>query len=290
MNDLSHNRAIPFWKMSGSGNDFVVIDNRDGILPQELASSFTRAVCRHRVSVGADGVVLIAESVESGVHFEWRYINADGSDGEMCGNGAMCGARFAVLNGIAPVECVFRTESGLVHAWVDPDPACPNVRIAVADPSALRSGVELTAAGRKLNLHAITVGVPHAVVIVPDVDSFAPGNELVPIGRSVRHHEQFSPAGTNLNVIAIRNRHTIRMRTYERGVEAETLACGTGAIASAIAATALEMTEPPVTVITSGGRPLRVDFIWQDGRATAVTLGGDARVIVRGEIDPEALD
>jgi len=290
VNDLSHNRAIPFWKMSGSGNDFVVIDNRDGILPQELASSFTRAVCRHRVSVGADGVVLIADSVEPGVHFEWRYINADGSDGEMCGNGAMCGARFAMLNGIAPAECVFRTESGLVHAQVDSDPTCPAVRIAIADPGELRSGVELTAAGRDLNLHSITVGVPHAVAIVPDVDAFAPGDELVPIGRSVRHHDVFSPAGTNLNVIAVRDRHTIRMRTYERGVEAETLACGTGAIASAIAATALELTEPPVAVITSGGRPLRVDFTWQDGRASTLSLGGDARVIVRGEIDPEALD
>ena len=282
--------AIPFWKMSGSGNDFVVIDNRAGILPPNAVSVFTRAVCRHRVSVGADGVVLIGDSNEPGVDFVWRYINADGSDGEMCGNGAMCGARFAVLNGIAPASCVFRTESGPVHAWVDPDPGCPAVRIAVADPGPLRVGVELTAAGRDLVLHAIAVGVPHAVAIVPDVDAFAPGDQLIPIGRSVRHHEMFAPAGTNLNVVAVRDRHTVRMRTYERGVEAETLACGTGAIASAITATALGHTEPPVAVITSSGLPLRVDFTWHDGRATGVTLGGDARVILRGEIDPEALD
>src|SRR3712207_5197168 len=113
--------------MSGSGNDFVVIDNRDGRLPPELACGFTRAVCRHRLSVGADGVVLIARAGEPGVDFTWRYVNADGSDGEMCGNGAMCGARFAVLNGIAPHACTFRTESGLVRAWVDEDPASPRV-------------------------------------------------------------------------------------------------------------------------------------------------------------------
>ena len=113
--------GIPFWKMSGSGNDFVVIDNRQGVLAAADAPEFARAVCRRRVSVGADGVVLIESSDEPGVHFRWRYLNADGSDGEMCGNGAMCGARFAVLNHMAPPACVFRTESGLVHAWVDPD-------------------------------------------------------------------------------------------------------------------------------------------------------------------------
>lgn len=286
---MTFERAIPFWKMSGSGNDFVVIDNRDRVLPPDDVSAFTRAVCRHRVSVGADGVVLIERSDEPGVDFRWRYINADGSDGEMCGNGAMCGARFAVLSGIAPPACVFRTESGLVRAWVDPDPSEPMVRIAVDDPGPLTCAIELEAAGRSLTLHALTVGVPHAVAVVPDVDAFAPGPELLPIGRAVRHHPRFAPAGTNLNVIAVKDVHTVRMRTYERGVEDETLACGTGSIASAVVATALGLAEPPVDVITSSGRILEVDFQWVDGRARQITLGGEARVIVRGEIGPEAL-
>lgn len=281
--------AIPFWKMSGSGNDFVVIDNRTGLLPPQTVASFTRLVCRHRISVGADGVVLISDAADPDVDFMWRYINADGSDGEMCGNGAMCGARFAVLNGIAPAECRFQTEAGVVRAWVDPDPGCPAVRIAIADPGPLCLGIDVAAAGHDLTLHAITVGVPHAVVVTPDVDAFAPGDELIPIGRSVRHHAAFAPAGTNFNVISVLDRHTVRMRTYERGVEAETLACGTGAIASAIIASALEQTEPPVTVVTTSGRPLRVDFTRQARRVANVTLGGDARVIARGEIDSEAL-
>ncbi|MCC6790785.1 MAG: diaminopimelate epimerase [Thermomicrobiales bacterium] len=281
---------VPFWKMSGSGNDFVVIDNRDCVVPPDVAPAFTRAVCRHRVSVGADGVVLIGDSDEPGVNFTWRYVNADGSDGEMCGNGAMCGARFAVLNGIAPADCVFRTESGLVHAWVATDSRDPRVRIAVEEPGALTSNIAIDAAGRELDLHAVTVGVPHAVLIVEDVDQFAPGRELLPIGRAVRHHPVFAPAGTNLNVIAVTGPDTVRMRTYERGVEDETLACGTGSIASAIVATSLGLVAPPVNVVTTGGRVLRVDFTWRDNRASDVALTGEARVIVRGEIGPEALD
>jgi diaminopimelate epimerase len=280
-------QSIPFWKMSGSGNDFVVIDNRSGVVPSEDASEFTRAVCKHRISVGADGVVLLDASDEPGVHFDWRYINADGSEGEMCGNGAMCGARFAVLNGIAPANCVFRTESGLVHAKVDP--ASAKVRIAIDDPGPLTRDLAVSAGGRDLTLHALLVGVPHAVVVVPDVNAFAPGPALVSVGRAVRHHEAFAPAGTNLNVIAVIDNKTIRMRTYERGVEDETLACGTGSIASAIVATALGLTEPPVDVITSSGRILQVEFSCDHERVHNVTLGGEARVIIRGEIDPEAL-
>ena len=281
--------SIPFWKMSGSGNDFVVIDNRRGIIDSTAASSFTQAVCRHRVSVGADGVVLIEESTEPGVDFRWRYINADGSDGEMCGNGAMCGARFAYLNGIAPAECVFRTESGLVQAAVDSTPGSARVGIAVGSPGAITSDIQVEAAGHSLRLHSILVGVPHAVLVLDDTDEFAPGGEFVTIGRAVRHHAVFAPAGTNLNVITVKNRCTVRMRTYERGVEDETLACGTGSIASAIVAHSLELVDPPVDVITSSGRILQVGFLWDGERASGVTLGGEARIIVQGTIYPEAL-
>ena len=284
---MTINRIVPFWKMSGSGNDFVVIDNRGGIVSGDQAAEFTRAVCKHRVSVGADGVVLIDASSEPGVHFRWRYINADGSDGEMCGNGAMCGARFAVLHAIAPPDCVFRTESGLVHAMVDV--GSPRVRIEVNDPGQICRDLAVDAGGRDLVLHSLKVGVPHAVLIVEDVDAFAPGSTLIPIGHAVRHHEVFAPVGTNWNVIAVLDRGTLRMRTYERGVEDETLACGTGSIASAIVATVLGLAEPPIDVITTSGRILEVDFSWDDGRVSNVTLRGEARIVVRGEIDPEAL-
>lgn len=278
---------IPFWKMSGSGNDFVVIDNRAGIIPPAAVRAFTRLVCRRRVAVGADGVVLIEPSQKEGRHFSWRYVNADGSAGEMCGNGAMCGARFAYLHGIAPERCVFRTESGLVHAEVDP--ASARVRIAIEDPGPIRHDVEVSSAGRQLDLHTIQVGVPHAVLIDADADAFPPAGDFNAVGRAVRHHPLFAPAGTNLNVITIRDDRTLRMRTYERGVEDETLACGTGAVASAAIATARGLVAPPVAVVTSSGQILSVDFAWDGARATAVSLGGEARVVMTGEICAEAL-
>jgi diaminopimelate epimerase len=138
-------------------------------------------------------------------------------------------------------------------------------------------------------LHPITVGVPHAVLIVDDADAFSPGPALLPIGRAVRFHPAFAPAGTNLNVVSVRSHSILRMRTYERGVECETLACGTGAIASAIVATALGLAEPPIDVVTSSGGILTVAFAWDGVSARNVTLGGEARVIIKGEIDPEAL-
>lgn len=277
---------IPFAKMSGSGNDFVVIDNRAGLIQPESASEFTRLVCRHRLSIGADGVVLIEPADDAATHFRWRYINADGSDGEMCGNGAMCGARFAFLQGIAPAQCVFQTASGLVQAEVETD----RVRLKMVDPGPVRLDLDVKAAGLALRLHAVEVGVPHAVLVTEDADAFAPGAELLHVGRAVRHHAAFAPAGTNVNVISLLGPQRLRMRTYERGVEDETLACGTGAVASAVVGTKLRQVTPPVEVVTSSGRVLSVDFAWDDEFATEVRLSGEARVVATGEIWGEALD
>ena len=285
---------VPFWKMSGSGNDFVVIDNRAGLLLPADVAEFTRRVCRRRVSVGADGVVLIENpapgaSGEPPADFRWRYVNADGSDGDLCGNGAMCGARFAVLTGVAPNCCVFQTAGGLVHAEVAADPTDPFVRIAIADPGAVQPAVELEAEGQRLAPRPILVGVPHAVAVVADVDAFADDVAFARIGRVVRFDAAFAPAGTNLDVVAVLDRQTLRMRTYERGVEAETLACGTGAVASAVVATSLGLVEPPVTVVTTSGLPLVVAFAWDGIRATGVRLAGQARIVAVGEVWPDAL-
>jgi diaminopimelate epimerase len=285
---------IPFWKMSGSGNDFVVIDNRAGLLSLERVAAFARAVCRRRVSLGADGVVLIEDPVPAGpsepaADFRWRYVNADGSDGELCGNGAMCGARFAVLRGVAPPACRFQTPSGPVRATVADDPTDPFVRIAIEDPGPILPPRPVEVEGRRLAPVPIQVGVPHAVLVVDDPDAFAGPEEFVRIGRAVRRHAAFAPAGTNLNVIGLGADGALRMRTYERGVEDETLACGTGAVASAVVATGLGLVAPPVTVVTSSGLPLRVEFAWDGGRARDVTLAGQARIVATGEIWPEAL-
>jgi len=281
---------IPFWKMTGSGNDFVVVDNRAGLIPPAAVAGFARRVCRRGLALGADGVVLIGTAAPGdAADLAWRYVNADGSDGDFCGNGALCGARFAVLNRIAPARCTLATAAGLVQAEV-PDPADPRVRLAIANPGPLRLDLPLDIGGESRTLHAIQVGVPHAVLAVADVDGFGPDPAFADLGRAVRHHPAF-PDGTNLDAIAVLDRSTLQMRTYERGVEAETLACGSGAVASAVVATALGRVAPPVTVITRSGRPLAVDFAWHPvtARATAVTLTGEARVVAVGELWPEGL-
>ena len=280
---------IPFFKMSGSGNDFVVIDNRAGLVPAGTEGELTRLLSRRRLAVGADGVVLIepADPTTEG-DFRWRYINADGSEGEMCGNGAMCGARFAYLNEIAPATCSFQTVSGLIRAEVDPNKAGSRVSLAMVEPGPIQRDLAITAVGHNLTLHAIQVGVPHAVLIVPNADAFPAHGTFNEVGQAVRLHSAFA-AGTNLNVITVRDPQTLRMRTYERGVEDETLACGTGAVASAVVATALGLVAPPIGVITTGGPTLTVDFTWEGSRACDVRLTGEARVVATGEIWPEAL-
>lgn len=290
---ITHSTLVPFIKMSGSGNDFVVIDNRFGVLPDNAIAPFTQMICRRRLSLGADGVVLI-EQPDPGadVDFRFHYVNADGTDGEMCGNGAMCGARFAVLTGIARNECRFQTDSGVVDAAVGCDPSDPSVTIGMTDPGPITHGIDISAEGIDATYSFIQVGVPHAVTFVPDPDDFlieAGGPSFNTYGRAVRLDPAFAPAGTNVNVVGLRGRNTIRMRTYERGVEDETLACGTGSIATAVIATSLGYVEPPVSILVTSGRTLVVDFDWDGERATKVTLGGNAYIIVRGTIGPDAL-
>ncbi len=278
--------AVSFTKMSGSGNDFIVIDNRNECFPEQNRAAVIQRLCQRRLSIGADGVVLIEQPDSHDVHFRWRYYNADGSEGEMCGNGAMCGARFAYLQGIAPARCTFATPSGRVEAEVEPDSR--RVHLRMIDPGPVVAGQAIAAVDRHVTIHAITVGVPHVVVIVEDVEAFAPGAEFLAFGRAVRHHPLF-PNGTNVNVIARIGGNTLRMRTYERGVEDETLACGTGAVASAVVASTLGLVESPVTVLTTSGLPLTVRFTAKGSSATNVYLGGEARVVATGVIGPDAL-
>lgn len=290
---ITSNQLVPFMKMSGSGNDFVVIDNRSGRLDPDSIPDFARAVCRRRLSIGADGLVLIERPDPGlGVDFRFHYVNADGTRGEMCGNGAMCGARFAVIQGIARDECTFQTDAGIVHAQVACDPADPSVSIFMSDPGTPAHGIETDIDGVTATYSSIEVGVPHAVTFVPDPDQFIGGfanHRFNAYGRAVRLHEAFAPAGTNVNIAGIRDRHTVRMRTYERGVEDETMACGTGAIATAIVARSLGLVEQPVSIIVSSGRTLTVDFDWDGERARNVILGGIASVVARGSIGPDAL-
>jgi len=281
-------RTIPFTKMSGSGNDFVVIDNRSGELDGMDIAAFTRAVCRHRVSVGADGVVMVSEPPEGdrSLAYTWRYVNADGSDGEMCGNGAMCAARFAVRSGIAEPHHRFLTPSGVVEAWAEA--ASPSAAIAIADPERIETPIEVSALGQEVCCVRVVVGVPHIVIQVDDADAFADGKSFHAIGRALRLHGAFAPAGANVNVVSRVDGEIWRMRTYERGVEAETLACGTGAVASAIVLGHQGLAQSPTRIRTSSGGDLTVSYDLGDRRAWNVRLAGHAAVIYDGALTDEA--
>jgi diaminopimelate epimerase len=274
--------------MSGSGNDFVVIDHRQPLIAEADIAGFTRAVCRRRLGVGADGVILIENSPRPGVDFRWRYFNADGSLGEMCGNGAMCGARFAVAHDIAPAKCRFETLAGDIAAHV-PDASEPAVSVSMVDASLPGKALTIETSIGPLEVTTVMVGVPHVVVVMDDVDAAFDEAAFHQWGRELRYHPAFQPAGANINAIHLIDGHTIRMRTWERGVEAETLACGTGAIASVIVAVKRDLVSRPVSVVVSSGRTLQVDFSAAPDRITGIELSGEARVVAHGELDPEGL-
>ncbi|OGQ97766.1 MAG: diaminopimelate epimerase [Deltaproteobacteria bacterium RIFOXYD12_FULL_57_12] len=268
--------------MSGSGNDFIIIDHRRGFLGGVDLPSFVRAVCRRRFAVGADGLILIEDSETA--DFRWQFFNGDGSRAEMCGNGARCAARYAYLKKIAPAAMRFETVAGLIEAQVMDG----SVKIKMTQPDSVLLGQKLLLAGKERVFHSINTGVPHAVHFVADAGAVP----VVDWGRPVRFHEKFQPAGTNVNFVQVMSRDSLAVRTYERGVEAETMACGTGAAAAAIIGALLGHVAPPVTVVTSGGARLTIHFVLKTGQhpeITEVFLEGRANVIYEGQLAAECL-
>jgi len=249
---------IPFLKMSGAGNDFIVIDNRAGIVP-EPASALAARLCARRDAIGADGMLLLERSGR--VDFRMRYFNADGSEAEMCGNGARCISRFALLCGAAKA------------GWVALDMPAPH-------SEALSLRIEQD--GLDLLGHSLNTGVPHLVLEWPGL-SAAP---VVSLGRKLRHHAAFAPKGTNVNFVEVTGPQSLDIRTYERGVEDETLACGTGSVAAAILMARAGRVKGPVTLTTASGSKLEVRFSLAGGQALSVQLIGDARVRFAGEFEP----
>ncbi len=270
---------IPFVKMSGTGNDFIIIDHRTPCIASEAMGEFAARVCRRKFSAGADGLILIEDSDQA--DFKWVFFNADGSVAEMCGNGARCAARFAYMHGIAPARMRFETLAGIIAAQVT------DIQVAVkmTDPVDLQLNREIVVDDLSLTLHSVDTGVPHAVVFVDDIA----GMDVCAMGSLIRHHEAFMPAGTNVNFVQEQGR-ALKVRTYERGVEDETLACGTGATACALVASLLDIVASPVDIITSGGDRLEISFDMKNGQsAENVFLKGSAHVVYKAELNAEAL-
>src|SRR4030065_1268273 len=237
---------IPFTKMSGSGNDFILIDHREPFLKEKNLKGFIQKACRRRVSVGADGLVLVERSKKA--DFKWRFYNADGGEAEMCGNGGRCAARFAYLKGIAGPSLKFETLAGILSAQVDGK----RVKLEMTKPFGLKLDETLLIDGKKQIFSSINTGVPHAVLFVEDVE----GLDIVQIGRALRFHSHFSHSGTNVNFIRLEDGSQLSIRTYERGVEDETSACGTGAVAAALWVAFKGLVKSPVSIRTRGGEIL----------------------------------
>lgn len=271
--------AIPFTKMSAAGNDFIIIDNRQHILDAKPAKEWAQTICRRKVSVGADGLILIEDSKKA--DFKWRFFNADGSEAEMCGNGGRCIARFAHLKGIASFKLTFETLAGIIKAEVLEE----SVKLQLPLPKNLTCDRNLLVEEKNYLVNSITVGVPHAVIFVDDLQNF----QVVELGKKIRFSEHFKPAGTNVNFVRIKDDSMIAVRTYERGVEDETLACGTGAVASALIANEKTGLKSPVSVQTQGGEVLTVHFTKDNQTLTDVFLEGRANLIYEGELYPETL-
>ena len=234
------------------------------------------------MGVGADGLILIEASPTAAANFRWRFYNADGSEPEMCGNGGRCAARFAVLNGIAPAEMSFETLAGIIKAEVKGR----RVKLLMAGIGEVRLEQTIPLENATLLGHFLKVGVPHVAVPVADLEA-AP---VTGWGRAVRFHDLFAPAGTNVNFIQVEGPQSLRIRTYERGVEDETLACGTGAVASALIAARLGQVVSPVTVHTRGGEALTIYFTPQGETFTEVFLEGNALVVYQGELWVDELE
>ena len=270
--------SISFYKMSGSGNDFILVDNRSGIVDEKNLTEWIASICRRKHSVGADGFILIESSEQA--DFKWRFFNSDGGEVEMCGNGGRCAARLAYLKGIAGPHLSFETRAGLVRAEV----SGKRVKLEMPEPTRPELDYPLKVEKETFTVSSITVGVPHVVIWVTDLES----SPVSSIGRAIRHHERYAPAGTNVNFVQPLDNGVFAIRTYERGVEDETLACGTGSVAAALIACEKGLATSPAPFQTRGGELLKIYFDKNGDGFRSVFLEGDAYVIYEGQLWEEA--
>lgn len=262
---------LPFTKMNGAGNDFVMVDNRD--LRFQLSKADIARLCDRHRGIGADGLIAVEPALGS-AHFRMRYYNADGGEAEMCGNGARCFGRFAARLGGRTDLVTFETLAGEITAELLGD----KVRLAMSQPHSMEIGIRLEVASIPLEVHSVNTGVPHAVVWVDDLQK----TEVRSLGSALRHHTHFAPKGTNANFAQRTGPGSIAIRTYERGVEDETLACGTGMVASALIAHKLFGMSSPIQVKVQGGDTLSIGFVSRPDGFEKVTLTGPADFVFEG--------
>jgi diaminopimelate epimerase len=291
--------VIDFAKMNGAGNDFVFIDNRSHKI--QLQPAQIARLCDRHKGVGADGVILLVPCLSGHADWAWDFYNSDGSSAEMCGNGARCFARFVRRLTGAKGNLSFETRAGVITARFQgdsvkadltlhsgqegrtevPRPQGDDVTVTLTPPKDLRLRQQIKLNVGLTEIHSLNTGVPHAALFVPDADKAM----VQPLGEEIRHHPHFAPRGTNVNFVQVLGPGKIRVRTYERGVEGETLACGTGVTASALITAELRGFPSPVQVQVQGGDTLEVSFERDKGQFTHVGLAGPAEFVFEGRIE-----
>ena len=264
---------IEFTKMHGAGNDFIVIDDRQTKFPASDRAWIGR-ICSLHSGIGSEGLILVQPSKRAA--FFMRFFNPDGREADMCGNGIRCAARFASDRGITEKKMKIETRAGILCASVMRN----GVRVGMPVPSGIRLNFPLRVEGRNITASFINTGVPHAVVEVQEPD----GVDLRRLGPLLRRHAAFAPQGANVDYMGITGADSLKVRTYERGVEAETPACGTGITACAIIAALTKKVTPPVRVTCRHGDTLKVDFKISGPGVENVTLSGPAEYVFEGEI------
>jgi diaminopimelate epimerase len=271
---------LAFAKMAGGGNDFVVIDNRGGRVAN--VTELTRRICTPHLSVGGDGLILIESSARA--TFRMIYLNSDGSRADFCANGTRCAARFAFLSVIAPRRMTIETDAGVIGAEVGEG---NTVTLSLPSPQRFQAHRPLRVGEHLVQGSSLLLGVPHYVVFLRR-DLWQ--QEIVPMGRAIRNHDELQPDGANVNFVVIRDWNSIEVRTYERGVEAETLSCGSGVVASVSTSAMFGKVRSPVSVLTRSGITLEVSFTLAGGELRDLRLRGDARLVFRAALTPETID
>lgn len=259
--------------MHGASNDFILVDDRSLTFPAH-DHAWISAITARRTGVGSEGVLLIQPSTIA--DFRMRFFNPDGGEVDMCGNGARCIARLAHEIGAAPVSMRIETPAGIVSAEARGD----MVKLVMTEPHTWDINQTITLAGRPYLYHFVNTGVPHVVIESDNLDAV----DVQSLGAEIRYHLQFAPKGTNANFIQCDPAGRLRVRTYERGVEAETLACGTGMVACGLIAGKLGRITPPVKVVPASGDVLEVDYQLTSEGATGVTLLGPAVHVFQGTL------
>lgn len=264
---------IKFSKITAAGNNFVLIDNRENIISEKNYQTLAKKLCDIKYSIGGDGLILLEKS--SCKDFKMKYFNSDGSPASMCGNGGRSVAKFAYDLGIVDSQMVFDTDAGVIIAEILQG---DRVKLDLYEPKNLKRNIKVKLSDREFDIDFINTGVPHAVIFVDDVK----GIDVFRYGREIRYHKAFAPSGTNVNFVQVAKDNTLFVRTYERGVEYETLACGTGIIASGVISVLKGFLESPVNVIARGGDKLSVSMVIDNNKISGIALEGPAVISFKG--------